>query len=607
MKKILEIKHINIVAVIIQVLTAVMLTVVMNISGQISITFGFILISVFTGVDFKNKFNYCAKLFDSNRNRFLFFLFWVYTAVALVGNRALFYPVENLLSFKDTIEFILAFFWSFQMILTALFCFGWITERGFRKENAGIGTLKFSLIFILVMAASCVLTLYAFNPGISDTDSSYSIYFAYHLINCIDWFPPFYYMYLRAIMTVFRSVSAIVICQWCFFTVAGLEAAFLLRKLGIKDAFIFIMAVVIAFNPANFLHLDSIWKDAPYLCSIFWLTVILLKICIFDRLGEKINGITYVELVLALTGTFFFRKNGIVPVVLTLAAVIIYSRINRKLLVACVSCIAVIIMVRFIVYPAFSVRDYKEDKSKQGDAYVGLGQDILGVYYAGGTLSEDGKYIVEGLTNGVENYDYNPTYYNDWKSGLNIGFVDFIRCYINTFFKNPLKMINAVFCRNDGIWAIYHGDFGDVVCIDYHGNEDGKTVGGANCIYDINGNRVTDEWNDYAHVHKDNKLTEIVSVLTHLSANIELVKIFIWRSGLHVWIMLSAVLWAGTKKKHMFIVYVPVLGQIISLLLACGWSVFRYYWPINLLSAVLTVFALAVGSFDDDMKKKCLL
>ena len=578
----------NFIAFVLQLCTAAGLLLVMDMQGQISVSFGFIVLSVITGAGFKAKYDFFSGLIDTGRKRLIFFLMLLYTDFSIVGNRAVVYPIGNILSVKDIIVLLLGFIWSFQLLLTAFYYFYRLSLLVRKKGNICIKQpVLFIVIISLIVMLPLAVSLIAFNPGISDSDSSYSIYFANHLRYCIDWFPPFYYMYLRGILTFVDSIYAVVIAQWLFFDLVVLEYAFLARKAGMSDICIFLVTALVSLNPANFLNLNSIWKDAPYVCSILWLTAALIKVHFKIDRGEKVGKEPYVEIALALVCTWFFRKNGIIPVLLTVPVILFFYRKEKKVYITCICAFLVILFIQTVVYDALNVRDYREDVEKQGDAFVGLGQDILGVYYAGGELSEASLDIVRQLTKEPDEYDYLPTYYKDWKSDMDIEIGRFIMCYIDTFFHNPVKLADAVFCRNDGIWAIYHGDFGDVVVIGYHGQADGESVGGMNYIYDKDGNRVEDKWNDYAPAHKDVFLTGIVSALTDITANIELIKIIIWRSGLHVWVLLVSAVFTVLKKRNLIPVYIPLLGHILSLVLACGWAVYRYYWPINLLCVVL--------------------
>ncbi len=574
---------------IFQILTGCILLAVLDFYPRREIAAGFIVWTLISGLGSGKKYELFMKQFHTKAKKILFCVLCLYSAFTLVGNRAVVYPIENIMSLKDCAEVFLAFVWSVQAELTVFYLIDILIRKAVRdsKEDGKVGN---QVVFGVLVFFSCMvpltLTLIAFNPGISDSDMSYSLYFAKHLDYCIDWFPPFYYMFLRAVITVVDSVYAIVITQYLFYTFVITEAAFLLRQFKVKDGFIILIVLLLSFNPANMLQLTWMCKDALYLCSLLWLTIILSRISLDMPYKKPYAPLLYMELVMALVGTFFFRKNGIIPAIIVILALLILCIKKKSLLLPCIISLALIVLVQCVVYPAFHVRDYRDDPSKQGDAYIGLGQDLRGVYFSGGDISQETLDIVEQL-NEDELYPYNVTYYGNWKADLKVEFGQFIRCYLDTFIKNPIRVINAVFCRNDAIWSIYHGDFGDVALINFYGKADGTTVGGGNHIIDVNGNRVTEKWNDYAPARRENVLTGIVSKYTDLSAEHDICKVILWRSGLHVWVLMAAAVLLIIKKKNLILPYLVIIGQVISLLLACGWSVFRYYWPINVVSVFL--------------------
>jgi len=596
-KRALDTNLFDILAFLLQILVSLSIVILLNAFNQLSSAAGFMIVSVLVGFGFQKKRRNLCNALNSLGDRIIFSSLCIYTAFVLVGNRILVYPINGSVSHRDLIILLLALVWSFQAVCTLFYFFDIFKDSVFYQdeEKEQFNRIAFTAVILAIIFIPAMLSLAAFNPGISDSDSTYSIYFAYHLKKCINWFPPFYYLYLRALLSTFKTVYAIVVFQWIFFSFVILEFAFLLYDLNVKKRFIYLAVLFISINPANYLHLNAIWKDAPYLCSILWMTVILLRISICDAIGKNLSKKVYPELTFSIVLTWFFRKNGIIPVMLTVLTLIIlfFFNKNKKILISAISGVLIIALIHTVVYPAMEIRDYKEDSSKQGDAFIGLGQDILGVYYSGGRVSEKAEYIVKGLSRGGENYKYDPTYYSDWKSDLDIGFVEFIRTYIDVFLNNPVKLINAFLCRNDGIWSIFHGEFGDVYVIGYDGNADGETVGGGHYIIDENGKRIMDKWNDYAPAHKDNVLTGVFSFIDHTTANVELIKVLIWRSGLSVWLMIMVWGFAIIKKKNLLLPFVPVVGHIVSLMLACGWAVFRYYWPINLMAQILVVTVYA--------------
>ena len=97
-----------------------------------------------------------------------------------------------------------------------------------------------------------------------------------------------------------------------------------------KELVLLVAAFFSGINAENFLHLNTIWKDIPHTLSLLWILVILAKLSL-DFEEYKSKRLVYVELVIALIGAFFYRKNGIVSFVVIAAAMLIILYGSKKI------------------------------------------------------------------------------------------------------------------------------------------------------------------------------------------------------------------------------------------------------------------------------------
>lgn len=498
---------------------------------------------------------------------------YLYASFALVGQRILIYP----LTLKPTVHgmFVLtcATIWFIPVVKSMIYYVENAVKSVF-KNSLHIKTWQFIVIHAVLLLLPATYNLFANNPGITSADTLNSMVTnAQNLHGMYDWHPAFYCMVLRVIEEVWNSTYAVIIVQYFFWAYVVIELLLYLRKKGFSDKVLILASVFFGFNAGNFIHLNTIWKDVPYTLSLFWVFVIVAKLSI-DFEEYKGKWYIYLELVVALVGTFFYRKNGIVSFVIVAFVLFLFLRKNKKLVLSLLISIMLICVVKGPIYTHFEI----EDPGVRG-IYHGLGQDILGAYYSGEEVSESTLQMINMMTtyNNAE-YSYNPTWSNQ-NYDVEIKPKTFILNYIDTFVKNPLTMIRAVIAREDAMWDIYAGKGTILGCVNYTGTDDG--IG---------------PWNDYYSKRIYRSLYTQMSEATAYTASTQWIAAIEWRSGLFCLIGLMCIIWISIrlgKGKHL-VVFSPIGAHIISLLLSTGWSEFRYFWPLNLLNFSLILLTIVI-------------
>ncbi len=503
---------------------------------------------------------------------------YLWGGFALVGQRIFIFPLDVLPSLRKVAVFVLAVLWFVPVTNTGLWLLHVAGERlpGWGKRKLPLPWFCAACLMLLLIPAA--VHLIAFNPGISSMDTySCMVENAKNLRGMEDWHPAFYCMLLRAVQHVWDSTYPVIFLQWALWGYVFLDLFLYLRKKGLGDALLLGTAFVTGISPGNFIDLNTIWKDIPYALCLLWAMITAAKL----TLGKDIyrgRRYVYAELAAALTGIYLLRKNGVVPFLCIALALLLALARNWKIYASLGLAAALVLTVKGPVYSALEVQDV----GRRG-MYIGLGQDILGVYYAGGDLSPETMEIVRALTFGEpEEFQYRPNYASS-SYEVDVSPGEFIRCYLDTFFRHPLRMIQAVTAREDTLWNIFPGEGTKMGCVNYNGNMDGW-----------------EDWNQYYPAHQPNFLTKIVAPLAGWCRDIQIIAMSQWRSGLWtllgLWVVASLLLGRREPLAFLWVIITPIAGHILGLLLSTGWSDFRYFWPLNLMNGALLLLALAAVS-----------
>lgn len=530
-------------------------------------------ISLIAVVNYEKKSMYVKSLVDCMWKRVLLLFLYVYAAFALVGQRIWIYPLTLKFTTAGLFVFLCTIAWFIPVIQSILYYMEKACAHIFSAEQK-IETWKFIIVLVLLLLVPAAYNLYAYNPGISSYDTGVSmITNAQNLRGMYDWHPVFYCMVLRAIEEVWNSPYAVILVQYFFWAYVVTELMLYLRKKGIKESVLIAATLFTGLNAGNYIHINTIWKDIPYTLSLFWSLIIVAKLCM-DSEEYKHKWYIYLELIIALVGIYLYRKNGMVSFIVVVVPLTLVLKRNIKLLVSIAVSIALIFAIKGPVYDYLEV----EDSGRYG-MYIGLGQDILGVYYAEGEVSESTLQMITVMTK-YDNaeYSYDPTWANQ-SYDLDVKAGDFIFNYLDTFIRNPIIMTRAIIAREDALWDIFAGKDSTLGCVNYTGTLDGSP-----------------EWNEQYAARKFVGLYPIVSAASSYTAASQWISAIEWRSGLFTLLGIIAVSFVVIKKgrgKYLLIT-TPAIGHIASLLLSTGWADFRYYWPVNLLSMAMILLAIVV-------------
>jgi len=533
------------------------------------------LISLIATVNYSKKFAFVKQLAAKSWMKVFMILTYFYAGFSLVGQRILIYPLTQKLTTAGLFVFLCATFWFIQIINSSFYYLEFLREKIY-SNGKRMKSWQVTCVYLCLLLLPALYNLFANNPGMSSPDTvACMIDQAKSLHGSGDWHPAFYCMILRGIQTIWDSTYAVIIVQYFFWTYVCLELLLYMRKKGINENVLIALSLFLGGNAGNYIHLNIIWKDIPYTLSLFWSIIILAKLLI-DYEEYKGKWYVYFELIISLVGISLYRKNGIVPFVIIIIFLIIILRKNVKVWISVVLSIVIFGIIKGPVYTYFDIQPV------ESGMYIGLSQDILGVYYGGGEVSQDTLQMINVMTNyNNAEYTYTPTWsYQSY--ALDVEAKYFIINYIDTFIKNPILMSRAIIDREDAVWDIYVGKDSVLGCVNYTETMDHDPDFAS--------------WNEYYEPrHYVSLYTEALAASTY-TASTQWISAIEWRCGLFTLIGVISLffLFFITKNLKYLLLYAPSIGHFMSLLLSTGWADFRYFWPLNLLNTAMFFFVLII-------------
>lgn len=524
-----------------------------------------------------------ALVFDSFQKKILLLLLEFYAVFSITGLYFLPVSLEYEKQYSFWIYFALSFCWIrpvIQFLLSLILKTGkFIHVRGCKV------TFKRRFILTASTIIPGIIFLYAFNPAITSTDSEEILAVAYRLwmpdlnVDIIDWHPPFYFFVLNLFHQICPSVSFVIVIQYVCFALIFTDAVIFLFQFGCSAKILGGCYFFIAFGITNILQLISLWKDIPYMISIMWLTLLLMKLVIQHDIYTHKKG-WYFQFVLAVTFTALFRQNGILPALTIVILLPILTKGSKKFLITSMICLLFVIGIKKTLYEAMDVIPQPQLK------FFSLSNDIMYSYYYGeNALSEETMELINKITkNSPDSFEYNPywvAYNKDEPSGYSVA--EFMKIYVRNFIENPQLTVSAIASRSSTIWSI-------VKPMD-------EPVRNVNAVSEKHSFApLTYPFRTY------NMLTYVLTDISDWLCTNSIYYIFCWRIGIYVLLLFGLVviilcLQKGNKLWYL-IPFMPILMNLLSLFGFSGWTDYRYYWPVMPISLLLLFYFWSVCSIN---------
>lgn len=486
----------------------------------------------------------------------------IYATFAFVGYRLFLaeFPLKNMLG--NAAYFIILGCWLASIFLTFLYltelCKQAVVKKNTYSPPPDHSYVKLYFTFAGIMLLCWLVYLIGFFPANMSADSLVQWEQVTGLSQLNDWHPVFHTLFNKFFLTIYKSPVSVAITQMFF--MAGIAANFFLflYKKGIPVKWLMWSALVFGLIPANGVYSVTLWKDIPFTFSLLWLTLVFAKIVTDDTYIKRLPA--YVEIILALACTALFRHNGMPVFGLAIAGLVIYFFKTRQVgLLICVF-ISVGLISWYNFYISNPARVVPTPPSVKLVAPL---HGMAAVRYYGGQLSEETTREMEKiLPDSIWINYYNPFSADEYiyfckrpfiRNLTNLPTPKAIRLYTNTFFKNPYIIIRDRLCGAEMVWNV------------------SEAPGAYNYKYHTQ----IDE-NNMGLKASNNFLKKILKL--YLEKSEKLADSFLWRAGLYN-ILLFFLLFLFLKhRKWYLLIFIPVLGSNLSLLLSMTIQNFRYVY-----------------------------
>lgn len=431
-----------------------------------------------------------------------------------------------------------------------------ISNNNFKIINSNYIQLFFSTFIIWV------LYLFLLWPGFITPDSIDQHFQAIGLLPLSNHHNIFHTLFLRVLYNIYDNFTFVIFVQIVLFSViwAYCIGSFS-NKVNIK--YLVIFSLLFAAMPNNAQMVISLWKDIPYTFSFLLLTFVVSR-------SEKtiISSKKFMFLfILAFSLVGLLRHNGLIVVIGTLLIYFIISKNKRKILYL----ISFIFFnIAFVQYPLMNF--YHVIPISNWTKHITMYNDIVGVFVAGGNLSSKTEsFLNKEITVNEHKMIYTPYIpalymYPDVKKnfsynnlGLNdISTKEIFLMYLDTLKNNTGLMVQNRLLGSDVLWNCGRTKEYNSVALLQSNNLDKKNI-----------------------KKNQNTIKQVIRNLYYSIKDSIIYANLFNKTGIYLISLFTLFLFALRNfKSKILIIFIPIIFQILSLLLAMQAQDYRYVWPI---------------------------
>jgi len=381
-----------------------------------------------------------------------------------------------------------------------------------------------------------------------------------------DWHPVIYTLLLGGLIKLSSTAASFLILQIIALgLIIGRGFSYLEQK-GCNKKILWVLTIVFAFLPTNFLSIITLTNDIPYSITLLGLTIITIKI-VFSHgkwLEKTINWVLYS--LVSLTA-ILFRYNGIPAVSFSILCLLLFLPEQRKTLIKII--VMITICVVMINGPFFNLIGVNHVAEGQLDNI--LLHHLSAHVNAGTPLSKDQEAYLNSLyplkeweysccSNAAMWFkpDFNKELFHE-NSSLNRTIA------LDLFLKNPRIEIDHILCASDIVWNI-------------PGKCEIK-----NPFIDKNDTNYYWTRSYFSEYAENSKIPVLLKPLAELILGIEnnhLLSILFWRPAIYLYISIFSLLifFIKVKNKNVFLILSPLLGQSLFLFFFNRIQNFRYQY-----------------------------
>lgn len=416
-----------------------------------------------------------------------------------------------------------------------------------------------------------MLYLFAFNPAIMFGDSFLQVAMATGVRQVDAWQCLFNILCIRLILSVFHSLQAVVIVQALYWSIVLTALFYHLAKRSGRWIVMGIALLLVSLAPNQGLQVATILKDVPFVTTMLWMLLVLMRL--LECKGKTSKELCF-EAGICTVLVCLVRLNGIVVALLFLGTFAVLAKNKKRLLWTVVGVLLLVLPYKGLI----SQIDYIP--VPPGSKYIALIYDIQSVKSGGYSVPAEAEEYLEKVQDQQQvelYYEMDPTVGNvdiDFQFAEDYTLTRFIKIYLKTFFEHPIVFVRNILVRMNLFW-----DF----------TEDIVTARSIGVTYYEENPYDWSNFPGYGPRH-ENILTKVFSKVTDLSLSWPLAAAF-WRVAPYVVLLIVlAISVALSGEKIQLILFLPLAGLLVGLLLTCFCSEYRYFWPFMLYCVILYLY-----------------
>lgn len=432
--------------------------------------------------------------------------------------------------------------------------------------------LKYALPAFVIL----LIVLLAYYPGILVSDSMVQWHQTQTRIFS-DWHPAYNTIYIFLLTLIWNNPFFVLLVQ-CFILSAALGLCFskIEQYYKVNKIYLYMMSFIFALIPLNFNSAVILLKDTLYSSFILLLTAELISIVNDKDYIKEIKNAIKIGLILLII--CLFRHNGILVVILTMLILIILYRKNKIVYVLSAS-----VIVAYLLLTTVGFKILKIEGGNAANAYgpishfMGKLLNNPNVKFTDEELKELSQYVdIEKLQSTFNQYNMdfsinaqNLEYIKEHKK-------EYLKFYLHKVIEYPKQFIAYYLKLDSFLYKIYplEGQY---------------TVG---MFYE------TDLWiykDIYPNLNENSKIPSLLNHLKRITINYQdgRLGIYTMRPAIYMYssIIMIIILSILNKQKKLFIIILPAIFNIISLMPSIPVAMTRYVYSMHIVFyAIMTLF-----------------
>jgi len=385
----------------------------------------------------------------------LFFLSVYFTFVIYIGNNRLLFA-GRMATISVFITSALLFFITYNLIIFG--CYKLHNNgiyTGNKKPIKGKTIIVFSLLFWLPLL--CLLI--ARFPGLTSPDTE-NQWKQIQTLTFNDWHPVIHTLLIWLVTRIVNHYGFVVFVQISVFSIGIAYLVATLESWGFSKRWLIVSCVCIALNPYIWHYMMFLWKDLAFTILLTYITIMLINIYFTD--GAWFNNIfNIVSFSIAVSLASMVRHNGIFYTVpLLILVLVLYFKHTRKVLIAVLSVLLVIFLVKIPLYSALNV-EYPHNTYVES---VGIPMTIMGDVYIKNpdALSPETKAFLHSIATDEQWHsfyktgNYNTIKFNSSASDVikTIPVNQFIKMTLHTIGNGKREAFNAFCDVTSVVWQL---------------------------------------------------------------------------------------------------------------------------------------------------------